>query len=173
MRGRGRATIGAAGAAVASALIAVAALWRPRPAAEMERPARADAAGPPVIAVAEVQLGRAVRLDKRIAVPTETFSPDETIYASVVTEGRADHVRLTARWSHQGRVVAEVSQGIAPAGTAASEFNVWRPRGFAPGEYEVEILVDGVPAGARRFTVTDAAETTRLKEEPWSRRSTR
>jgi hypothetical protein len=145
--------MGAASLAGAAVLAALAALWLPRPAAQIERRAQADATGPPVIAVADVQLGRAVRLDKRIAAPADAFSPADTIYASVVTEGAADHVRLTARWSREGQLVAEVSQGIAPAGTAVSEFNVWKPRGFAPGAYDVQILVDGVPAGGRPFTV--------------------
>jgi hypothetical protein len=34
-----------------------------------------------------------------------------------------------------------------------SEFNVWKPGGLPPGEYEIEILVDGAAAGTRRFTV--------------------
>lgn len=137
----------------AAGLAALAAVWLPQPAAQIERPAQADATGPPAVAVADVQLGRAVRLDKRIASPAEAFAPADTIYASVVTEGQADHVRLTARWIREGELLAEVSQGIAPVGTVVSEFNVSKPRGFAPGAYEVEILVDGVPAGGRRFTV--------------------
>jgi hypothetical protein len=50
-------------------------------------------------------------------------------------------------------MLAETAQTIAPRGEATSEFNVRRPRGFAPGSYEVEILVDGIPAGTRRFAV--------------------
>jgi HAMP domain-containing protein len=153
MRGPRRTVIGAASLAGAAVVAALAALWLPRPAGPLEPPAQADATGPPAIAVADVQLGRAVRLDKRIASAADAFSPADTIYASVVTEGEADHVRLTARFSREGHVVAEVSQGIAPVGTAVSEFNVRKPRGFAPGAYEVEILVDGVPAGGRPFTV--------------------
>lgn len=134
-------------------LAAAAALWQRRPPQRIEPPARADAMGPPAVTVTDVQLGKGVGLDKRISVPADAFGPDETIYASVVTDGAADYVRLTSRWQHDGRVVAEFSQGIQPSGTAVSEFNVWKPRGWAPGEYEVQILVDGVPAGGRRFTV--------------------
>jgi hypothetical protein len=150
---RGRTMAGAAGVAAAAMLAALAAVWLPRPAADGERPAEADAAGPPALAVTGLELGRAVRLDKRIASPTDTFSPGDAIYASVVTEGEAEHARLTARWTREGQVVAEVSQGIAPSGTVVSEFNVWKPRGFASGAYEVEILVNGVPAGRRGFSV--------------------
>lgn len=153
MRGRPHTAIGVAGLALMAVLAAVAAMWPRRPPGEIEGPARADVSGTPAVAVADVQLGRSVGLDKRIVDPADAFASDDAIYASVVTEGAAEHVRLTARWSHGGRVVAEVSQGIAPVGTAVSEFNVWKPRGWPAGEYEVQILVDQVPAAARSFTV--------------------
>lgn len=153
MRGPHRNLIGAAGLSLMAVLLGAAALWPRRPAPEIEGPARADASGPLAVAVADVQLGRSVGLDKRITEPADVFAPADTVYASVVTEGQAEHVRLTTRWRHGDRVEAEVSQGIAPAGRAVSEFNVSRPRGWAPGDYEVQILVNDVPAAARRFAV--------------------
>ena len=145
--------IGAAALALIAALAAAAALWPARREAALEAPARADASGPPRLAVMDIRLGRAVGLDKRIADETDTFAPHDTVYASVVTEGEADHVKLTARFTRAGAVLAEVSQGIAPTGGAVSEFNVWKPGGLPPGDYQVELLVDGAAAGARRFTV--------------------
>jgi len=153
MLGDRRQVAGVAGVALAAVLAGAAALWTRPPAAPGEDPAHADASGPLAVEVKDLQLGRAVGLDKRITEPADAFAPADTIYASVVTEGQKDYVRLTSRWKHDGKVVAEFSQGIEPTGTAASEFNVSRPRGWVPGEYEVEILVDGVPAGGRRFTV--------------------
>lgn len=152
MRGRRRAAIGAAGLSVAAVLAVLAALW-PSLRHGDGAPAQAAESGPSALAVRDIQLGRAVGLDKRIADPAEAFAPEETIYASVVTEGTAEEARLTARFSHEGRVLAEVSQLIAPTGTAVSEFNVWKPRGWPRGDYEVGILVNGMPAGARRFVV--------------------
>jgi hypothetical protein len=151
MRGR-RGAIGAAGLTVAAVLAVLAALW-PSLRQGDGAPARAAEPGPPALAVRDIQLGRAVGLDKRIADAAEAFAPEETIYVSVVTEGAADEVRLTARFSHAGQVLVEVSQLIAPTGTAVSEFNVWKPRGWPRGDYEVGILVNGMPAGARRFVV--------------------
>jgi hypothetical protein len=153
MRGRRHTAIGAGGLALMAVLAAIAAIWPRRPPTEIDRPARADVTAAPQVSVTEVDLGRSIGLDKRIVAAADAFAPDDTIYASVVTDGRAEHVRLTARWMHRGRVVADVSQGIAPAGTAVSEFNVWKPRGWSAGDYEVQILVDGVAAAARRFTV--------------------
>lgn len=144
--------IGAAGLSLVAALAAVAALWPARRPEAVER-AQAQGPGTAALAVSGIELGRAVGLDKRISDPATAFAPGDTIYVSVATEGAAEHARLTARWIHDGRVLSEVSQGIAPRGTAVSEFNVWKPRGWPRGEYEVQILVDGVAAGARRFPV--------------------
>lgn len=115
--------------------------------------AETHAAGEPSVVVTSIELGRSVGLDKRIAEPAEAFAPQDTIYVSVTTEGRASHARLTARWLRDGALLAETSQTIAPDGTAVSEFNVWKPQGWPPGEYQVEILADGFPAGTRAFQV--------------------
>ena len=115
MRSR-RTIVGSVGLVVAAVMAAAAAVWQARPPQRIEPPARADAAGPPAVAVTDVQLGKNVGLDKRISVPADAFAPDETIYASVVTEGGAEYVRLTSRWQHEGKVVAEFSQGIQPSG---------------------------------------------------------
>jgi hypothetical protein len=153
MRARHETMIGAAAVTLIVALGVGAAVWPVRDRATIEAPARADVAGPPRLSVAEIQLGRAIGLDKRIAVPADTFASEDTVYASVRTEGVAEHVALSARFKRGQDLVAEVSQGIAPEGAAVSEFNIWKPGGLPPGSYVVEILVDGVPAGARPFTV--------------------
>ena len=68
--------------------------------------------------VAEVHLGRAIGADKRVTQDTDDFSPNDTIYASIVTQGSAREARLTARWIYQdGQTVDESSQKFAPSGT--------------------------------------------------------
>lgn len=153
MRVRHETMTGAAAVTLIVALGVGAAVWPARDRAAIEAPARADASGPSRLAVADIQLGRAIGLDKRIAVPADTFAPEDTVYASVQTEGVAEHAALSARFKRGQDLLAEVSQGIAPEGAAVSEFNIWKPGGLPPGSYVVEILVDGVPAGARPFTV--------------------
>jgi hypothetical protein len=153
MRARHETMIGAAAVTLIVGLGVGAAFWPAGNRPAIEAPARADVAGPPRLAVADVRLGRAIGLDKRIAAPAESFAPEDTVYVSVLTEGHAEHVALTARFTRGEALVAEVSQGIAPEGTAVSEFNIWKPGGLPEGDYTVEILVDDVPAGARSFTV--------------------
>jgi hypothetical protein len=104
-----------------------------------------------------VALGRAVGLDKRISEPAEVFDPEDIVHVSVVTEGTSSDTRLAARWMREGRVLEETTQDIAPRGAATSEFHVWKPGGLDPGEYEVEILVEGKPVHKRAFSVRKKA----------------
>jgi hypothetical protein len=105
------------------------------------------------IRVTDLTLGAAVGLDKKVREPKDVFAPDDTVYVSVVTEGRSSDTMLGARWRQGETVLQEIEQAIAPDGAATSEFHVSKPGGFARGEYQVEILVEGRPVQGRRFTV--------------------
>jgi hypothetical protein len=106
------------------------------------------------VRVTDVRLGRTVGLDKRVPVENVDFGPQDTVFISVVTEGQAPRVTLSARWlGPSGALLEEMDQAIAPAGTAVSEFHLWQPSGFAPGPYQVEIEMEGARVAARSFTV--------------------
>ena len=107
----------------------------------------------PKIKVVDVTLGRAVGADKRITSPAATFGPADVVYASVVTEGDARRATVLARWTRDGAVLEETPQEIAPKGTTVSEFHVFNPSGWTPGEYRVEILLDGQVMADRSFRV--------------------
>jgi hypothetical protein len=112
------------------------------------------AAAPAPFRVAEIQIGSALRADKRIAAPTEQFAPTDTIFASVASEGVASSVALAARWTYEdGQVVSETTETIAPTGPAVTEFHISKPSGWPTGKYRVEVTADGRPAGAREFEV--------------------
>jgi hypothetical protein len=112
------------------------------------------AAAPAPFRVAEIQIGSALRADKRIAAPSEQFAPTDTIFASVASEGTASSVALAARWTYEdGQVVSETTETIAPTGPAVTEFHISKPSGWPTGKYRVEIVADGRPAGAREFEV--------------------
>jgi hypothetical protein len=115
------------------------------------------AAGAPAttqVRVTELRLGRAVGQDRRVTEETDDFRPQDTIHASVVTEGTGTNVTLTARWRYQdGQLVDETSQVISPTGTQVTEFHISRPSGWPAGNYEVEILVNGMRAESEDFEV--------------------
>ncbi len=109
------------------------------------------------LTVVDIELGRAVGADKRVTAPSQAFAPGDVIYTSVVTDGSTSSATLSARWTYRGALLEETAQRIAPHGTAVSEFHVFNPSGWAPGEYRVEILLDGRVVGDRGFTVEAAS----------------
>jgi len=109
------------------------------------------------VKVRDIALGRAIGPDKHVTAPAGDFGPGDTIYTSVVTEGAATRAVLSARWTYRGALIEETAQKIAPEGTTVSEFHVFNPSGWAPGDYRVEILLDGRIVGDRAFRVAAAS----------------
>jgi hypothetical protein len=110
---------------------------------------------PAGVRVTVVSLGSALRPDKSIAEPKETFKPSDTIYATVATDGSSAGTTLKAKWSFQdGQTVDESSQTIAPQGPAVTEFHISKPSGWPKGGYKVEVFVDGALAGMKEFKVS-------------------
>lgn len=123
-----------------------------RPAAS---PAPAPAPGAETaVRVTDVDLGRAVGQDKRVTDKTDSFTPSETIYVSVRTEGSAATATLKARWTYEGgQVVQESSQAIAPTGPAVTEFHVAKADGWPKGSYKVEVFLNGNSVETESFKV--------------------
>lgn len=106
------------------------------------------------VRVTDVTLGRGVGTDRRITDQTTEFRSGDTIYASVVTEGTANSVTLTARWTFEdGQVVDESSRTVSPSGTEVTEFHISNPQGWPRGRYQVEVRVDGSASTTREFEV--------------------
>jgi hypothetical protein len=97
------------------------------------------------LAIAEVQVGKKLSADKRVADATTTFSPRDTIYAVAVTRGSSPNATVTARWTYEdgGQVVKEDSRSIAPSGNEATEFHISKPSGWPKGKYRVTLTVGG------------------------------
>lgn len=106
------------------------------------------------VRVSHIDLGRALTADKMISGTTDTFKPNDTIYASVATEGAAPSTTVKARWTYQdGQIVNESTQTIAPTGDARTEFHIAKPDGWPAGQYKIEVLVNGATAGTKDFEV--------------------
>ncbi len=122
------------------------------PASQMPVPMDPSAAS--TFAVRSIDLGSAIGPDNRISASTMTFSPSDTIYAAVSSDGSAPSVNVGAKWTFQdGQLVNEASQAIAPTGPAVTTFNISKPDGFPAGRYKVEVMIDGQPAGQSEFEV--------------------
>lgn len=127
-----------------------------KPAAPAPQAAAPAPQAPAPFQVARIDLGNAIGTDKKVAAPSTSFKPGDTIYASIVTVGAAPSVTLKARWTYQdGQLVSESSQSIAPTGPAATEFHIAKPDGWPAGKYTLEVAANGTPVGTREFTVAD------------------
>jgi hypothetical protein len=123
-----------------------------QPATETSGGAIAPATG--AVQVADVTLGRGISADKRVANPTDSFSPRDTIAASVHTTGSAPSVTIGARWTFQdGQLVNERTETISPNGDAFTEFHISKPSGWPTGNYTLHVLVNGQEVQTKGFTV--------------------
>lgn len=125
----------------------------PAPAAA---PAAPDVVNVPV-SVKQVTLSNKIdAATKQAAAPMSSFGVNDTIYAVVDTIG-SGKTTVKALWTyHKGDQVAQVDETVLeinPTGPASTEFHISKPGGWPPGDYQVEVFVNGVSAGTQKFTV--------------------
>jgi hypothetical protein len=96
------------------------------------------------VKISDVEIGRRLGANSRIADATDRFGPRDTIYVVAVTEGSAPSATLTARWTFEdGQVVKEDTRSIAPSGAEATEFHISKPSGWPKGKYQVTVALNG------------------------------
>ena len=107
------------------------------------------------IRVSDIEVGRRIGPDKKINDQTTDFAVRDTVYVSVATEGASTGSNLKAKWTFNDKqAVDSSSQSISPAGgTTVTEFHITKPSAWPKGKYKVEILLDGVSAGTKEFSV--------------------
>ena len=106
------------------------------------------------VRVTDVSLGRAIGGDKAITDATDTFKPNDTIYASVATDGSAQSATVRAKWTFEdGQVVNDSTRTIAPNKPERTEFHISKPDGWPAGKYKVEVFLDNQAAGTKDFAV--------------------
>jgi hypothetical protein len=106
------------------------------------------------VRVSQIDLGRSLNADKTINDKTDSFKPNDTIYASIATGGTAATATVQARWTYQdGQVVNESTQTIAPTGDARTEFHISKPDGWPAGKYKLEVSLNGTSAATKDFEV--------------------
>ena len=106
------------------------------------------------VRVTDVSVGRAIGGDKAITDVTDTFKPNDTIYASVATDGSAQSATVRAKWTFEdGQVVNDSTRTIAPNKPERTEFHISKPDGWPAGKYKVEVFLDNQSAGTKDFAV--------------------
>lgn len=105
------------------------------------------------VTVTGMTLGRSLAPDETIAEKSQTnlFWTNDTFYVSVTTEGSAPSATLKVRWTYQdGTVVGESTKTISPTGPTITAFQASNPpERWNPGDYKVEVFLDGVSAGTK------------------------
>jgi len=110
--------------------------------------------GTTTVKVTDVSLGRAISADKSISDSTDKFRANDTIYASVTTDGSAPSATLRARWTFEdGQTVDETTRTIAPSNRERTEFHISKPNGWPAGKYKVEVFLNDQSAGTKNFEV--------------------
>jgi hypothetical protein len=104
------------------------------------------------LTVTAIQTGKSLNSDNSIATHSATFHPKDTMYVSVLTGARGSGT-IVARWMLGGRSIHEVSKEVSYNDQAATDFRFQAADGFPPGQYVIEILLDGKSVGTREVRV--------------------
>ena len=112
-------------------------------------PAVGGAAAPApgeAVRIVDVTLGNSLKPDNTVQNVTSTFSPKDTIFAAIRTEG-AGTATLEVKWAYKdSQVVKTDTRTINPTGAAVTEFSIQKPEGWPAGDYRVDVLVSGTTA---------------------------
>ena len=107
------------------------------------------------IRVSDIQVGKGVGSDKKVADQTTSFGVRDTMYVAVITDGAAKDAKLTTKWTYNDKqVVKESTQTISPTGgTTATEFHIDKKSAWPKGKYKVEVMLNGMSAGTKDLEV--------------------
>lgn len=99
-----------------------------------------------------IQLGRSLNPDSSIGEHTTAFRRNDTVYVAVLTTapGRGT---IRVRWTYGGQLIDEPQREVVYRDAAATSFHLVNSGGFPPGNYSVEVFLDGESVGTRNFRV--------------------
>jgi hypothetical protein len=106
------------------------------------------------LSLANIQLGRSLNPDRSIASITTLFKPSETVYVAVQTR-EAGKGTVGVKWMFGTQVIDEPVKTVSYDGPASTEFHMQNSGGFPPGDYSVEVFLDGQSVGKRVFKVDE------------------
>lgn len=112
----------------------------------------AETFGRTVLSVLNIETGRHAGPDRKITDETETFAPNDTMFASVHLSGTAETGAVKSQWTFpDGSVVDQ------PADSANADnrllFFLTKPEGLATGKYTFRVLVNDREVRSEDLTV--------------------
>lgn len=104
--------------------------------------------------VTAVTLGTTAGADGRVASPMTTFTTSDPIVVSIDTSGTASNTQIVARLLYEdGQTAAEQTETISSTGDETTNVTFTNANGWPAGNYRAEVLVDGMQAQSRDFSV--------------------
>lgn len=105
------------------------------------------------VRVIRIDLGGHLNDEGNLTAASETFTPTDTVYGSIATEGTGA-ATLAAEWvGADGRVLAKQTQQINPTKPAHFEFHFAPSGGWPTGRHKVTFTLNGGGARTREFEV--------------------
>ena len=104
--------------------------------------------------IVSVLLGNMVDADKAVLADSEVFARKDSIYASVLSTGASQGLRISAKWlAPDGAIIAETVQPMVPTSATATTFSISNPKGWPVGAYQVLIGINGHTLRTKKFEV--------------------
>lgn len=125
------------------------------PAPGSEPPVAMATAVPAGARIERVTVVKAVNSDDSPGEAATTFGPRDTVYVSMWTASAPVGTQIAARWfGPNGQQITEDKIVTDKAGDGYTSFHAANTKGWAPGTYRVDILLNGAPAGSTTFTIS-------------------
>ena len=102
--------------------------------------------------IVTIQTGKSLNTDHSVGAHTMSFRPKDTMYVSVLTEGRGAGT-ITVKWRFGGQVIKDVTKKVAYNDQAATDFRFQAADEFPIGDYTIDVIVDGKTIETRRVKV--------------------
>jgi hypothetical protein len=101
-----------------------------------------------------VLIGNAVDSEQLVLTDTRALAAGQPIYASVLSIGAHQGLKLSADWiGPDGQSFAKSEQAIVPASDLATTFKVENPQPWPVGDYQLRIAINGHTVRSEAFAV--------------------
>ncbi len=102
----------------------------------------------------EVNLGTSLDSDNLVIKPRTQFGIQDKIYASVLSNGQHQGLRIKARWTApDGSLVAETEQALVPVKGTVSTFSISNAQAWPVGAYTLDVSLNGLVQRTVSFEV--------------------
>lgn len=104
--------------------------------------------------IVSVLVGNAVDGEHVVTTDQREFAAKDPIYASVLSIGAHQGLKLSADWlAPDGSSFAKSEQLLVPSSDLATTFNVRHPAGWPSGDYQLRIAINGHTLRTEKFSV--------------------